>query len=145
MARRKTRRTARRSSSRGRGGFALKELLMTGATGAAGVFAVNKVLERVLPADASPYMRIAATAGIALLAGKFLAKFNPTIARGISVGGSVAAGLMAMNELRAGMSGMSGMGILPMQTYNRGIGELMPGEETGMGNYNTMTSEYAPG
>lgn len=141
--RRHTRKTARRRSSfrgfsrrrrssrgRGSGGFALKELVMLGGIGAAGVLATT-MLRSKLSAETqakiatwSPYLQAAIPAVVGVAAGFALKKTSPKLARGLALGGLVAggigAGTIAMSQMQStGHSALGrGIGLFPSIDYS---------------------------
>lgn len=116
---------------------------MTGAYGTAGIYAAHKIAEKIVPAGTNPTLQMLAPSIIGIVGALLLRKFNPKIAAGVAVGSAVYAGVRYLTQ-SGGLSG-AGMGILPMHSYDRGIGAL-PMTADGQTSFgNQYASEYATG
>jgi hypothetical protein len=122
LIRRARRSSRRRGGGRALGGFVSRDVL-TGAAGAvAGYIGTNLLLEKAVPADwiNSDGKRIAAKAALALGGAFVLRRMGLSmLARGLAVGGLVAAGIDAARKAQVpGVSGLGEFGIGEVASFD---------------------------
>ena len=122
MARRRSRSSTRRRTSRGRGagGFIDREALKTGATAALAVVGINKILPRIIPASmaSNPYAIPIASIVVGLAAGALLRRTSPALARGAAIGGVVGGGVALIQQVMP----TSGMGAMMPREFAPALG-----------------------